>query len=155
MRANITKIVKNIYFISIVQPMRLDETDEKILSMLKQNARTPNVEIAKAVGLTEGAVRHRIDVLTKNGAITRFTIETSGGTYYGIVMLKAKAETKKMMADIGSAKIAKDAYEISGEYDGCLIIEGPSLEEVDEKIDKIRKIKSVADTRTFISLKRW
>lgn len=135
--------------------MRLDEKDEKILSMLKQNARTPNVEIAKAVDLTEGAVRHRIEVLTKSGAITRFTIDTVGANYYGVVMLKAKSETKKMMADIGAAKIAKDAYEISGEYDGCLIVEGSSLEDVDEKIDKIRKIKSVADTRTFISLKRW
>lgn len=135
--------------------MRIDEKDEKILSMLKDNARTPNVEIANAIGLTEGAVRHRIDVLTKNGTITRFTIETAGAAYYGVVMLKAKQETKKMMADIGATKIAKDAYEISGEYDGCLIVEGSSLEEVDEKIDKIRKIKSVADTRTFISLRRW
>lgn len=135
--------------------MRIDEKDEKIISMLKENARTPNVEIADAIGLTEGAVRHRIEVLTKNGTITRFTIETSGAAYYGVIMLKAKQETKRMMADIGATKIAKDAYEISGEYDGCLIIEGSSLEEVDEKIDKIRKIKSVADTRTFISLKRW
>ncbi len=135
--------------------MRIDEKDEKIISMLMNNARTPNVEIANAIGLTEGAVRHRIDVLTKNGTITRFTVETSGAAYYGVVMLKAKQETKRMMADIGTTKIAKDAYEISGEYDGCLIIEGSSLEEVDSKIDKIRKIKSVADTRTFISLKRW
>lgn len=135
--------------------MRLDEIDEKIISLLKENARTPNVDIAKSVGLTEGAVRHRIEVLIKNGTINRFTVETSGSAYYGVIMLKAKGETKKMMADVSTSKLAKDAYEISGEYDGCLIIEGSSLEEVDEKIDKIRKIKSVADTRTFISLRRW
>lgn len=135
--------------------MRIDEKDEKIISLLKKNARTPNVEIAKEVGLTEGAVRHRIEQLLGSGAIARFTIEASGASYYGIIMLKAKHETKKMMADISASGIAHESYEIAGEYDGCLIIEGSSLEEVDNKIDKIRKIKSVADTKTFVSLKRW
>jgi len=135
--------------------MKFDEIDEEILSILKENARTPNVEIAKAVGLTEGAVRHRIEVLITNKIIRRFTIETSGATYFGVVMAKAKHETKKLMAEITNGKIAKESYEISGEYDACIIIEGSSLEEVDSKIDRIRKLKSVVDTRTFISFGRW
>jgi Lrp/AsnC family transcriptional regulator of lysine biosynthesis len=135
--------------------MKTDDIDIKILSILRKNARTPNVEIAKSVGLTEGAVRRRIENLVKNGVISKFTIETKSGLYFGIVMVKAKGETKKMMSEIAAEKIAKDAYEISGEYDGCLIIEGNTLDEIDQKIDKIRKIKSVADTRTFISFKRW
>ncbi len=135
--------------------MRLDEKDEKILSILKQNARTPNVEIAKSLGLTEGAVRHRIEVLIKNKTIERFTIETSRASYYGVVMVRAKHETKKMMADIANAKIAKEAYEISGEYDGCIILEATSLDEIDQKVDRLRKLKSVVDTRTFISFRKW
>ena len=135
--------------------MKLDEIDEKILSILKENARTPNVEIAKVVNLTEGAVRHRIEMLIRNQIIERFTIETSGASYFGVVMAKAKHETKKMMADITNAKIAKEGYETSGEYDGCIILEGTSLDEIDKKVDLIRKLKSVADTRTFISFKKW
>lgn len=135
--------------------MRLDDIDEKILSILRKNARTPNVEIARIVGLTEGAIRHRIERLISDKIIERFTIETSNATNYGVVMTKAKHETKKMMADVAAAHIAKEAYEISGEYDGCFVIEGATLEEVDSKVDMIRKIKSVADTRTFISFKKW
>jgi len=135
--------------------MKLDDKDEKILSMLRRDARTSNVEMARAVGLTEGAVRNRIEHLVKGGVIRRFTIETSGGASYGIVMLKARGATKKMMAELSSAGLASEAYEISGEYDGCAILEGASLEEVDRKIDSIRKLKSVADTRTFIPFRKW
>lgn len=135
--------------------MKRDDVDDKILGMLKSNSRSTNVEIAKAVGLTEGAVRNRIDHLVKNKVISRFTIETSSGTYFGIVMVKAKHETKKMMAEIQEAKIAKESYEISGDYDGCVILEGVSLEEIDKKIDEIRKLVDVQDTKTFISFKKW
>ncbi|VVC03806.1 HTH-type transcriptional regulator LysM [Candidatus Bilamarchaeum dharawalense] len=135
--------------------MKRDEKDEKILSMLTSNSRASNVEIARAVDLTEGAVRNRIDHLIKNNSIKRFTIETSGGTYFGIVMLKAKHDVKKMMTEISESKLAKDAYEISGDYDGCVILEGMSLEEIDGKIDEIRKLNDVQDTKTFISFKRW
>ena len=135
--------------------MKLDDKDLKILTILKENARTPNVEIAKTVGLTEGAVRHRIDNLVSKGTIERFTITTSGAAYFGVVMLKARGETKKMMADVAKLDVTRDAYEISGEHDGCVILEGNTLEEVDGKIDRIRKLKAVKETRTFISFKRW
>ncbi|MFH1521048.1 MAG: Lrp/AsnC family transcriptional regulator [Candidatus Micrarchaeota archaeon] len=135
--------------------MKRDGIDDKILGILKSNSKSTNVEIAKAVGLTEGAVRNRIDHLIKNKIISRFTIETSGASYFGIVMVKAKQETKKMMAEIQEAKIAKEAYEISGDYDGCIILEGVSLEEIDGKIDELRKLDDVQDTKTFISFKKW
>ncbi len=136
--------------------MAVDELDKKILAMLKTNSRTSNVEIAKAIGMTEGAVRKRIDHLLKQKTIKRFTIDISEDqNLFAIVMLKAKHETKKMMADLLELDHPRESYEISGEYDGCVVVEGSSLDEIDKKIDKIRKLSSVLDTRTFISLKKW
>lgn len=133
-----------------------DEIERKIISILKKDSRKSNVEIAKKVGLTEGAVRFRINKLVKNGIIRRFTIDISeGSSHAAVVMAKSKMDTKKMMADIASLKLHKHAYEISGQYDGCIIIEGLSVEDIDAKIDMVRKLKSVADTRTFISFRRW
>lgn len=133
-----------------------DETDSLILAELKKNARASNVEMAKKVGLTEGAVRKRIQHLVESGAIRRFTIELSASNeMFAVVMAKAKGETKKMLAEISGAGIPKDAYEISGEYDACIIISGASMEEIDKKVDAIRKCAEVADTKTFISFRRW
>ncbi len=135
----------------------MDQIDSKIIQILKSNARIHNVEIAHAVGLTEGAVRHRISNLTEDGTIARFTIETAAGgaTYFGVVMVKAKHETKTMMKAIAALALHKDAYEIAGEYDGCLILDGGSIEEIDAKIDRVRKLDEVTDTRTFLSFRKW
>jgi DNA-binding Lrp family transcriptional regulator len=136
--------------------MKPDETDEKIIEILKKDSRASNVTIANALGLSEGTVRWRIKRLVGGGIITRFTVELSGReSNYAVLMVKGKGQTKKMMGAVSALKIHRDAYEISGEYDGCVILEGASVEEIDRKIDAIRKLKEVADTRTYISFRRW
>lgn len=133
-----------------------DEKDRKIIEMLKHNARRPNVEIAQQVGLTEGAVRARIARLVKEGTIKRFTIEL--GTLDGlfaVVMVKAKSSTKNAMREMVALKTAKELYETSGEFDGCAIVEGDTLQQIDQKIDAIRRCRDVADTRTFIAVRKW
>lgn len=52
----------------------LDETDEKLLALLEQNARRPVVALAKAVGLSRSAVQDRLARLEDSGAIARYTI---------------------------------------------------------------------------------
>lgn len=136
--------------------MKVDAVDERILEMLKSDSRNSNVLIAKTIGITEGAVRWRIKKMVETGVIRRFTAEVSGGAAtFAVLMIKARGETKRMMASIAGLKIHRDAYEISGEYDCCVILEGSSVEDIDQKIDQIRKVKEVADTRTFISFGRW
>jgi len=136
--------------------MRIDDIDERILAILKKDSRSSNVSIARTVGLTEGAVRNRIRRLERAGVISSYTIRVSeSGGQYAVIMVKSRAGTKKMMADIARLGIHADAYEISGAYDGCIIVHGASIEEIDRKIDEVRELKSVADTTTFIALKRW
>ncbi|MFH0713113.1 MAG: Lrp/AsnC family transcriptional regulator [Candidatus Micrarchaeota archaeon] len=136
--------------------MELDLIDGKILSLLKQNSRMHNVEIANRIGLTEGAVRSRIVSLVLRKVIGKFTIEASGdASMFGIVMLKAKGETKKMMREVTALSLHVSAFEISGEFDGCAVLEADSITSLDEKIDALRKCSHVADTRTFIAVKKW
>jgi Lrp/AsnC family transcriptional regulator for asnA, asnC and gidA len=52
----------------------LDEIDLKILEILRENARTPYVEIAKQVGLTDVAIIKRIKKLEARGIIKKYTI---------------------------------------------------------------------------------
>jgi Lrp/AsnC family transcriptional regulator for asnA, asnC and gidA len=52
----------------------LDEIDLKILEILRENARTPYVEIAKQVGLTDVAIIKRIKRLESRGIIKKYTV---------------------------------------------------------------------------------
>jgi DNA-binding Lrp family transcriptional regulator len=132
------------------------DADAKILGILRKNGRAGNTEIAKKVGLSEGAVRSRIARMVREGTIRKFTIETGGkGENSAIVLAKAKGDTKKMMRGISRLGIASGAFEISGAYDGCIIIEGESVTEIDGKIDKVRGLSGVSETQTFIVLRKW
>ena len=136
--------------------MKKDEKDSKILSLLKKNSRASNTEIAQAVGLSEGAVRQRIKSLIQKGTIKRFTIETSSEAgNQAVVMIKAKGNTKKMMGEITKLPGVRSGFEISGSYDACLILFAENMEELDKRIDEIRALPTVEDTRTFIALKEW
>jgi len=57
--------------------VRLDDIDYKILEILRKNGRASYTEIAKAVGLSEAAVRKRVNSMAKRGIIRRFSIEYS------------------------------------------------------------------------------
>ncbi len=52
--------------------MGVDEKDAKIISLLSKNARMPKTEIAKALGITEAAVRKRLAKLEKSGIILSY-----------------------------------------------------------------------------------
>jgi Lrp/AsnC family transcriptional regulator for asnA, asnC and gidA len=55
----------------------VDSKNMKILEILHKDARTPNTEIAREIGISEAAVRKRIKKLEAQGIITRYTIEVN------------------------------------------------------------------------------
>lgn len=54
--------------------MKLDEIDRKILRLLTENGRLSFVDIGKELNLSRVAVRERINNLTQNGVIEKFTV---------------------------------------------------------------------------------
>lgn len=55
--------------------MKLDETDLKIIELLREDARLTYSEIARQVHLTRVAARERILALEKNGVILGYTVQ--------------------------------------------------------------------------------
>lgn len=52
-------------------------SDFDIISILRNNARTPYVRIAKTLGVTEAAVRKRMRKLESQGVILKYTIKAN------------------------------------------------------------------------------
>lgn len=128
----------------------MDETDFKILHILKKNARENFVNVAKLLGIAEGTVRNRIKRLVKDGVIKRFTIEYETPVE-GLVIVKGGLKNIRVLAN--KLRIFSDnIFEISGEYDVAAIIKAGSIDELNIKIDRIRKLRGVKDTNTAIKL---
>ncbi|MBD3192618.1 MAG: AsnC family transcriptional regulator [Candidatus Heimdallarchaeota archaeon] len=128
----------------------MDEIDLQILEILKKNARTKNVTIAEKVGLTEGAVRRRIEKMIESGEIVKFTIESSA-EFEGIVLIKTELQQIPGVR----AKIEKYVdrmFELAGDYDIAALIQAFTIEKLNEKVDKIRKTPGVLDSKTLIKL---
>ena len=52
----------------------LDETDQKILELLTQNARQTYSEIGEKLGISRVAVKNHIDAMEQNGIIEEYTV---------------------------------------------------------------------------------
>ena len=129
----------------------MDDADRKILRILREDARTKYVKIAELIGLTEGAVRRRIKKLVEEGAIKRFTVETTE-EFEGIVLVETEP-TRTGDATERIRKIATRVFEVSGGYDIAALIQAYTMEELNRKIDEIRNLPYVLNTNTLIKLK--
>ncbi|NWK02341.1 Lrp/AsnC family transcriptional regulator [Marine Group I thaumarchaeote] len=135
--------------------MHKDKVDESILEFLRKDSRESFVEIGKKLKLSESAIRHRVKNMVDSGTITKFTVEEGGGQPEALVMVSADSsiDTSKVSLKLTKLNAVKKIYEITGQYDICVIIQAPSIQEINACIDDLRKITGVTDTNTVIILK--
>ena len=138
-----------------IEKMHKDKIDENILEFLRKDSRESFVEIGKKLKLSESAIRHRVKNMVGSGTITKFTIEEGGGQPEALVMVSADSsiDTSKVSLKLTKLGAIKKIYEITGQYDICVIIQAPSINEINACIDDLRKITGVTDTNTVIILK--
>jgi DNA-binding Lrp family transcriptional regulator len=58
----------------------LDELDMRLIEMLQRDSLAPFVDIASALGVTEGTVRNRVRRLRRMGIIRKFTVAVDSAT---------------------------------------------------------------------------
>ncbi len=128
----------------------MDEIDLKIMRKLEKDSRESFVDIAEALGVTEGTIRNRVARLMESGHIRRFTVDFRA-PFEAAVMISVDAKRAKRI--IASLKgLSSDVYEISGSYDIVAIIKAISIESLNKSMDRIRAIRGVRDTVTSIRL---
>ena len=136
---------------------RLDEVDEKIIAMLKNNARLSFIEIGRALNLSEGAVRRRVKRLVDLGVIKRFTVEIEKGEAVRaltLISVEANTPTPEIAEKLASVKGVDTVYEVTGEYDAVALISVPGMLELNKCIEEIRGTEGVKATNTVIILRQ-
>jgi Lrp/AsnC family transcriptional regulator for asnA, asnC and gidA len=136
----------------------MDETDRKILRMLKDDGRAGYSEMGKQIGLSEGAVRKRIKTLTDTGAIRKFTVKVGiaeGAEAITLLATNPSCPTQQVSEKIRGISGVETLYEVTGEYDIVAVISGMSVAEVNECIEKIRRVDGIMKTNTMIILRSW
>ncbi|MEJ2243173.1 MAG: Lrp/AsnC family transcriptional regulator [Candidatus Bathyarchaeota archaeon] len=136
----------------------MDVMDKQIIEILKHDGRATYSNIGKKVGLSEGAVRKRIKSLVDSGTIRRFTIKvglTEGAEAIALLAVDPSLPTSDVSQDLKQFSNVETVYEITGEYDIAVTITGLNITEVNECLEKIRRLDGVANTNTMIVLRTW
>lgn len=115
-------------------------------------------EISSQLGISKTAVRKRIEKLIQQGVIKRFTIEysiTDEVKVLILVKILPGYNVPEVAEKIFQLRMAENIFEVTGDYDIVVIASLPSINSVNDLIDKIRSVNGVATTNTHIVLKTW
>lgn len=131
-----------------------DRTDLKILQILRRDARTPFVDVAKKVGMTEGAIRARVKRLVKDGTIERFTIVSRTGGIRAIVGVRTRpgASTDRVAQSICKVAGVESVLEVTGEVDLFAFVDVDDTRALNRAIEQVRRLSSVVETKSMTIL---
>ncbi len=129
----------------------MDDTDTKILNLLRDNSRMKNTEIARHVSLTERAVRARIEKLVREGIIKKFTVETAPVGFEGIVLIDTNVGRTPAVKQ-KAREMSDYVFECSGEYDVAVRLRADTLDALNKRVDELRAFPGVLRTSTLIKL---
>jgi DNA-binding Lrp family transcriptional regulator len=136
----------------------LDNVDKEIIKILRNDGRTGYIAIGKQIGLSEGAVRKRIKALTDTGVIRKFTVKigvAEGAEAIALLSVNPSLPTQEVSKRIQSIPNVETTYEVTGEYDIVAVIGGMNVVEVNDCVEKIRRVEGIVKTNTMIVLRSW
>jgi Lrp/AsnC family transcriptional regulator for asnA, asnC and gidA len=140
-----------------VQPAPLDETSKRIIEQLQEDGRRPYAAIGKAVGLSEAAVRQRVQRLLDSGVMQIVAVTDPlqvGFARQAMIGIRVEGDMK-VVAD-RLADFAEVDYVVvtAGSFD--LLVE-VVCEDDDHLLEllsqRIRILPGVRSTETFVYLK--
>src|SRR3989344_3944640 len=145
--------------------MKIDETDLKILGILKENAKMTTSKISKIIRIPVTTIHNRIKKLQNEGVIKNYTINLDhkklGKHLYAIILINTRYVLIKD-EDKNRESVAKTIKKLDGVEEVCRVtgindfLVRVRKENIDELnnflIDKLRKVSGVEKTQTLIVL---
>lgn len=139
------------------KPIQLDDVSKAIIEQLQTDGRKSYAEIGKAVGLSEAAVRQRVQRLTDSGVmqVVAVTDPMQLGFYrQAMIGLRVSGDTTIVAEELGRIAAVDYVVLTAGSFDILAEIVCENDEDLIELLNKkIRGIPGVLSTETFVYLK--
>ena len=139
------------------KPAQLDDVSKKIIEQLQADGRRSYAEIGKAVGLSEAAVRQRVQKLTDSGVMQVVAVTDPmqlGFFRQAMIGIRASADTRVLAEQLAAIDAVDYVVLTAGTFD---ILAEVVCEDDDELLEllnsKIRNLDGVLSTETFVYLK--
>ena len=137
----------------------MDEISFKILKILQEKARVPNIEVARQVGMAPSGVLERVRKLEKQGIIDGYEVRLNpmrfdrGLVAFVFIRMQANSDQSGLGKALAAIADVQEVHYVAGE-DGFMVkvraADTVQLERM--RREKIAALPQVRSTRTVIAL---
>jgi DNA-binding Lrp family transcriptional regulator len=135
----------------------LDDIDERLLTLLRDDARQTIAQLAKELGISRGAIYSRLARLEEEKVVAGYTVRL--GNAFAASRIRAHMMIKTLPRFHREVEVALAAmsqvqaiHAISGEYDIIAMLEAEDSAQLNELIDEIGLLDGVERTTTSVIL---
>ena len=137
----------------------MDAVDERLVALLKEDARLSMADLGRRVGLSRTATLARVRRLEDTGAIRGYHADTDAGTpeahvaRVGIVVKTpdVQAYIRRLLTTPGIT----ETETLAGEYDLLVRVTATTAAELDEILNRINTWRETVRTTSFVVLRRY
>lgn len=135
----------------------MDDLDQHLLARLRENARAPVAELARALGLSRTTIQSRLARLERSGVIAGYSVKLAethqAAQVHAYVLLtiepkQAAAVTSALRRMSG----VRTLQSVSGPFDMVAVVDAPSVRDMDALIDEVGALPGVERTNSSIVL---
>jgi len=135
----------------------VDDTDRKLIALLRDNARATLASLAKALKVSRGTVQNRLAKLEANGIIVGYTVRLKPQEQeQGIRALMTVAVegnlTEKVLKALRGDPAVSALHSTNGRWDIVAELRADSLQSFDRVLGRIRLLDGIASTETSLLL---
>ena len=135
----------------------LDDTAKRIIELLQGDGRLSYSAIAKDVGLSEAAVRHRVQKLIEGGVIQIVAVTDPlqmGFARQAMIGIKVTGDVQEVAAKLGAMDELDYIVITTGRFDLLAELVATSDEELLDIISRrVSTIEGVVSTETFVYMR--
>lgn len=136
--------------------MQTDDTDQRLVTLLRENARRPVAELARRLRLARTTVQARIERLEATGVITGYTLKSSAAArppLQATVLMSIEPRSgPEVLARLRSLPGVEVVHTTSGRFDLLAQVVAQSTAELDDTIDRIAEARGVRSSESLIHL---
>ncbi len=135
----------------------LSKEDERLLSVLRTNARTSVSDLARMLNLSRSTVQTRIDRLEQTGVIKGYVVEYGQKFVSTLVSAHVSIKVKQKLTTKTNVELKQipqisELFAISGEYDLIAVVQAQSTEQLSHLLDDIGNLDGVERTNSAVVL---
>ena len=135
----------------------LSDAEQRLLSLLRANARASTAELARRLGVSRTTVQSRIERLEQRGIISGYGVRLAPDYEQGLVRAHVLLTVTPKLADkvvrgLRGLATVRTLHSVSGNFDMIVIVDAPSIRDLDMLLDQIGAMDGVERTLSSIIL---